>query len=123
MFESLANRKIIMWPKGSSVYIETVVIILLAIVSMSLQYGKLDSTFLRSPQLGVRVVGSLSIWFANKFILDYILQYRIDSNKVSQYLPFEMTIASVAVTSIIYLVFYPILLHLQVCKLENKTHQ
>lgn len=112
MFESLANRKTIMWPKGSSIYIETVVIILLAIVSMSLQYGKLDSTFLRSPQLGVRVVGSLCIWFANKFILDYILQSRIDSNKVSQYLPFEMTIASAAVTSIIYLVFYPILLHL-----------
>lgn len=112
MSESLANRKTTMWPKGSGIYIETVVIILLAIVSMSLEYGRLDSTVLLSPQLGVRVVGSLCIWFANKFILDYILQSRIDSNKVSQFLPFEMTIASVAVTSIIYLVFYPILLHL-----------
>jgi len=98
--------------KGSSIYIETVVIILLAIVSMSLEYGRLDSTVLLSPQLVVRVVGSLCIWFANKLILDYILQSKIDSDKVSQFLPFEMTIASVAVTSVIYLVFYPILLHL-----------
>jgi hypothetical protein len=112
MSEYLVNRKTILWPKSSGIYIETVVIILLAIVSMSLEYGRLDSTVLLSPQLGVRVVGSLCIWFANKFILDYILQSRIDSNKVSQFLPFEMTIASVAVTSIIYLVFYPILLHL-----------
>lgn len=112
MSESLENRKTTMWPKGSRIYIETVVIILLAILSMSLERGRLDSTVLLSPQLVVRIAGSLCIWFANKFILDYILQSRIDSNKVSQFLPFEMTIASVAVTSIIYLVFYPILLHL-----------
>ena len=79
---------------------------------MSLQYGRLDSTVLLSPQLGVRIFGSLCVWFANKFTLDYILQSRIDSNKVSQFLPFEMTIVSVAVTSIIYLIFYPILLYL-----------
>ena len=112
MSESLENRKTTMWPKGSRIYIETVVIILLAILSMSLERGRLDSTVLLSPQLVVRIAGSLCIWFANKFILDYILQSRIDSNKVSQFLPFEMTIASVAMTSIIYLVFYPILLHL-----------
>lgn len=67
---------------------------------------------LLSLELGVRIIGSLCIWFGNKFALDYILQSRIDSNKVSQFLPFEMTIASVAVTSIIYFVFYPILLFL-----------
>ncbi|MDB4270467.1 LytTR family transcriptional regulator DNA-binding domain-containing protein [bacterium] len=107
-----ANRKTSIWPKDGVIYIETVVIILLAIVSMSLQYGRLDSTVLLSPQLGVRIFGSLCVWFANKFTLDYILQSRIDSNKVSQFLPFEMTIVSVAVTSIIYLIFYPILLYL-----------
>jgi hypothetical protein len=112
MSETPANRKIDIWPKGGAIYIETFVIILLAIVSMSLQYSRLDSTILLSPQLGVRIVGSLCIWFANKFTLNYILQSRIDSNKVSQFLPFEMTIASVAVTSIIYLIFYPILLYL-----------
>lgn len=112
MPESMANRKSTMWPKGKGIYIETVVIVLLAIVAMSLERARLDSTVLLSPQLGVRVAGSLFIWFANKFILDYILQSRIDSNKVSQFLPFEMTIASVAVTSVIYLFFYPILLHL-----------
>jgi hypothetical protein len=81
-------------------------------VSMSLQYGRLDATILLSPQLGVRILGSLCLWFANKFVLDYILQSKIDSHKVSQFLPFEMTLASVAVTSIIYLIFYPILLYL-----------
>lgn len=112
MSESPANRKTSIWPKDGAIYIETVVIILLAIVSMSLQYGRLDFTVLLSPQLGVRIFGSLCVWFANKFTLDYILQSRIDSNKVSQFLPFEITIASVIVTSIIYLIFYPILLYL-----------
>ena len=54
----------------------------------------------------------MCIWFANKFTLDYLLQSRSDSNKVSQFLPFEMTLASVAVTSIIYFIFYPVLLYL-----------
>ena len=112
MFETPSNKKTSIWPKDGAIYTETVVIILLAIVSMSLQYGRLDLTTLLSPQLGVRIIGSLCVWFANKYTLDYILQSRIDSNKVSQYLPFEMTIASVAVTSIIYLIFYPILLYL-----------
>ena len=67
---------------------------------------------LLSLELWVRVLGSLCIWFGNKFTLDYMLQSRIDSNKVSQFLPFEMTLASVAVTSTIYFIFYPILLYL-----------
>jgi hypothetical protein len=112
MSESAANRKTGMWPKGRAVYIETATIIVFAMVSMSLQYGRLDATILLSPQLGVRILGSLCLWFANKFVLDYILQSKIDSHKVSQFLPFEMTLASVAVTSIIYLIFYPILLYL-----------
>lgn len=112
MSESPANRKTGMWPKGKAIYIEIVTIIVFAIVSMALQYGRLDATILISPQLGVRILGSLCLWFANKFVLDYILQSKIDSNKVSQFLPFEMTVASVAVTTIIYLIFYPILLYL-----------
>jgi hypothetical protein len=112
MSESAANRKTGMWPKGRAIYIETATIIVFAMVSMSLQYGRLDATILLSPQLGVRILGSLCLWFANKFVLDYILQSKIDSHKVSQFLPFEMTLASVAVTSIIYLIFYPILLYL-----------
>jgi hypothetical protein len=118
MSESPANRKTGMWPKGKAIYIETVTIIVLAIVSMALQYGRLDATILLSPQLGVRIFGSLCLWFANKFVLDYILQSKIDSNKVSQFLPFEMTVASVAVTSIIYLIFYPILLYLNQLSFE-----
>lgn len=101
-----------MWPKGRSIYIETFVIILLAILSMSIQRGLFDYNLMLSPQLGVRIIGSLCVWFANKFTLNYILQSRIDTNKVSQSLPFEMTIASIGVTSIIYIIFYPVLLYL-----------
>jgi hypothetical protein len=79
---------------------------------ISLQYGKFDSTVLLSGQFGIRIFGSLFIWFANKFTLEYILQSRIDSNKVTQFLPFELTVASVTVTSIIYVIFYPIISYL-----------
>ena len=103
-------NKLDVWPKDRvSYYIETAVIILMAIFSMSLQYGRFDTTTLLSTQLGIRVFGTLLIWFANKFTLEYILQSKIDSNKVTQFLPFELTVASVAITSIIYLIFYPIL--------------
>ena len=113
MPEASANSKTDVWPKDlTTYYIETVAIILLAMVSMSLQYGRLDSTILLSTQLGLRIFGSLCIWFANKFTLEYILQSRINSNKVTQFLPFELTVASVVVTSIIYFIFYPIISYL-----------
>jgi hypothetical protein len=107
------SRKIDLWPKNWTIYyIETVFIILLAMFSMLLQYGKLDFILLLSPQLGLRIIGSLCIWFANRFTLEYILQSRIDSNKLSQFLPFELTIASLAVISISYLIFYPVISYL-----------
>lgn len=112
MSETPAERKTGIWPKGRATYIETALVILLAVISMSLQYGRFDSVLLLSPELWVRILGSLCIWFANKFTLDYMLQSRIDSNRVSQFLPLEMTLASVAVTSIVYFVFYPILVFL-----------
>ena len=112
MSETPAERKTGIWPKGRATYIETALVILLAVVSMSLQYGRFDSVLLLSPELWVRILGSLCIWFANKFTLDYMLQSRIDSNRVSQFLPLEMTLASVAVTSIVYFIFYPILVFL-----------
>jgi hypothetical protein len=106
-------NKLDVWPKDwVTYYIETAVIILMTIFSMSLQYGRFDSTILLSTQLGIRIFGTLLIWFANKFTLEYILQSKIDSNKVTQFLPFELTVASVAITSIIYLIFYPILVYL-----------
>jgi len=105
--------KLDIWPKDQvTYYIETAVIILMAIISMSLQYGRFDSTILLSTQLGIRIIGTLLIWFANKFTLEYILQSKINSNKVTQFLPFELTVASVAITSIIFLIFYPILVYL-----------
>ena len=114
MSETTANRKTDVWPKSGAIYIETIAIILLAIFSMSLQYGRLDSTVLLSAELGLRIFGSLGVWFANLFTLEYILQSRIDSNKVTQFLPFELTVASVTVTSIIYVIFYPIFIYLNI---------
>ncbi len=102
-----------LWPKKWSTYlIETVVIVSLAIFSMSLDYGRWDIARLPQPQLTLRMIGSLCIWFANRFMLEYLLQSRIDANKVTQYLPFEMTLASVALTSMVYLILYPIFLYL-----------
>ena len=83
-----------MWPKGGSVYLEIAAIIVLAIVSMSLQHNRIDAGLLLSPQLGIRILGSLCVWFGNKFVLDYILQSRIDSNKLSKFLPLEMTLVT-----------------------------
>jgi len=115
MSEIPMNIKTDLWPKNrTTYYIETAAIILLAILSMSLEYGRLDSTLLLSSQLGLRIFGSLCLWFANRFILEYILQSRIDSNKVTQFLPFELTIASITVTSIIYIIFYPIFIYLNI---------
>jgi len=113
MSDTLKQNKIEMWPKDWSIYhIETFVIILIAIISMSLQYGRFDASILLSSQLAIRIFGTLLVWFANKFTLEYILQSRINANTVTQFLPFELTVTSLGVTSIIYLIIYPILAYL-----------
>jgi hypothetical protein len=113
MSDTMTSSKTEMWPKNwASYFIETLFIILLNIVLLSLQHGKLDYTLLLSAQLGLRIIGSLCLWFANKFVLERMLQSRIDANKVTQYLLFELTVASVTVTSIIYIIFYPIFIYL-----------
>lgn len=115
MPEAPTNSKTDMWPKNRAIYyIETVAIILMALFSMSLQYGSLDSTVLLSAQLVVRIFGSLCLWFANRFTLEYLLQSRIDSNRITQFLPLELTVASIALTSIIYVIFYPIFIYLNI---------
>lgn len=54
MSETPANRLSDMWSRERAFYVEKFAMILLAIASMSLQYGKLDSTILLSPQLGIK---------------------------------------------------------------------
>jgi hypothetical protein len=113
MSETPANSKTDLWPKNRiTYYIETIVIVLIAIFSMSLQHGRFDSTILLSDQLVVRIFGSLCIWFGNRFTLEYILQSRIESNRVTQFLPLELAVASVTVTAIIYVIFYLIFIYL-----------
>ena len=119
MPETPVIRTTDVWPKNrTTYYIETVVIILMALFSTSLWYGRLDSTVLLSAQLWVRIFGSLSLWFANRFALEYILQSRIDSNRITQFLPLELTVASITVTSIIYVIFYPIFIYLNILSFE-----
>jgi hypothetical protein len=115
MSETPAIRKTDVWPKNWTAYfIETVAIIFLNMALLSLQHGKLDYSILLSPHLGLRIFGSLCLWFANRFILEYILQTRIDSNRITQFLPLELTVASITVTSIIYVIFYPIFIYLNI---------
>jgi hypothetical protein len=115
MSEIPAKRKTDVWPKkGGIYYIETVVIILMSVFSLFLQYGRLDFAVLLSAHSAVTILGSLSLWFANRFTLEYILQSRIEANRVTQFLPLELTAASVTVTSIIYVIFYPILIYLNI---------
>ena len=65
-----------------------------------------------SLNTGVTIIGSICVWFANRFVLEYILQARIDANKVTQFLPLELTVASIAVTAFLYVVFYPVFVYL-----------
>jgi len=115
MPEAPANKKTDVWPKNWAIYyIETIVIIVMAIFSLFLQYGRLDSTVLLSAHSVLTILGSLCLWFANRFTLEYILQSRIDSNRITQFLPLELTVASVTVTSIIYVIFYPFFIYLNI---------
>jgi hypothetical protein len=118
MSETPAIRKTDVWPKNWTAYfIETVAIIFLNMALLSIQHGKLDYSILLSPQLGLRIFGSLCLWFANRLILEYILQTRIDSNRITQFLPLELTVASITVTSIIYIIFYLIFIYLNILSL------
>ena len=106
MSETPANTKIYVEPQSGAIYIETVVVILVAIFSLFLQYGSIGYTVLLSYHSVFTIVGSLSVWFVNKYTLENILQSRIESNRITQYLPFELMAASFVVTSIIYVFIY-----------------
>ena len=117
MSEALTNQKTEVWPNNGAVYlIETVFIILVSIFSLFVHYGRLDSTILPSSHMWITIFGSLSLWFANRFILEYIVQSKINSNKITQFLPLELTVASITVTSVIYILFYPFLIYLNILK-------
>jgi len=102
MSETPANRKTRAWPLSGAIYVETVVVILTAMFALFLQYGSIDYTVLLSYHSVFTIVAFLCVWFVNKYTLENILQSRIESNKITQYLPFELMAASFVVTSIIY---------------------
>ncbi len=113
MSETLANSKTDVEPKSGVIYIETVVVILMAMFTQVLQYGSIEYTVLLSYHSGLTILGSLCVWFVNRFTLGHILQSRIESNKITRHLPFELLVTSVIVTSIIYIIFYPIFSYLE----------
>ena len=113
MSETKANRKKDVWPKSRAIYLETVAVVLLALFTLFLQYGRIDYTILLSYHAVLTILASLSVWFANMYALEKILQSRIESDKITQYLPFELLAASVTVTSIIYVIVYLIFSYLE----------
>jgi|GEM_PF-6002258 len=106
MSETPANRKTDAWPISGAIYIEAVIVILTAMFALFLQYGSIDYTVLLSYHSVFTIVAFLCVWFVNKYTLENILQSRIESNKITQYLPFELMSASFVVTSIIYVFAY-----------------
>ena len=115
MSESPTNIITDLWPKNWAIYfIETAVIISMVIFTQLLQNGSIEDNMLLSHRSGITILGSLCLWFANRFTLEYILQSRIDSNRITQYLPLELTVASVTVSSIIYVIFYPIFIYFNI---------
>ncbi len=114
MSETPANRKTGAWPISGTIYIEAVIVILTAMFALFLQYGSIDYTVLLSYHSVFTIVAFLCVWFVNKYTLENILQSRIESNKITQYLPFELMAASFVVTSIIYVIFYPIFIYLNI---------
>ncbi len=113
MSESPANRKTGIWLKSRTFFAETVVIIILAIFLLFLQHGSIKYTVLRSSHAFLTIIASLSVWFVNRITLEHILQSRIESNKITRHLPFELLAASVIVTSIIYAITYFIFSYLE----------
>ncbi len=106
MSETPANRKTDVWPKSEAIYIESVVVILMALCILFLQHRSIEYTVLLSYHSLLTIFASLCVWFVNRIILEKILQFRIESNKITLYLPFELMVASVTVTSAIYVIVY-----------------
>ncbi len=113
MSETPANRKTDVWPKSGAIYIEAIVVIFIAMFSMFLQYGSVEFTALLSYHAFLTIIASLCVWFVNRLTLEYILQSRIKSNKVTRYLPFELMMVSILVTSTIYIFAYLIFSYLE----------
>jgi hypothetical protein len=113
MPKSRTNKKKDLWPGSGVIYIEAVVVIFITMFSLFLQYGSIKITALLSNHALITLIASLCVWFVNRFTLEYILQSRIESNKITLYLPFELLAASSIVTSIIYAITYLIVINLE----------
>jgi len=112
MSKSMTKKKAL-WPGRGTIYIEAVVIIFITLFSLILQYGSIEFTAFLSYHAFLTIVASLCVWFMNRLILEHILQSRIESNKITIYLPFELLVASCTVTSIIYTITYLILRYVE----------
>lgn len=113
MSENPADSKTGVWPNSNAIFIETVVIILIAMFSLFLQHGSIDYTVLVSNHALIVGIGSLGVWFVNRFTLERILQSRIESGKITRYLPFELLVASILATTTVYIPLYLIFVYLE----------
>jgi low affinity Fe/Cu permease len=113
MLQTPANIKADVLPKNRAIYLETLGVIVVSLFSLFLQHGNLNYTILTSYYTGLVVIGSLSFWFVNKYILEQILQSRIEADNVTHYLPLELFTASFIVTSIFYVAVYSIFIYLE----------
>lgn len=113
MSETPAKTKSVEWLKNSAMYKEGAVVILLGLFMLFLQYGSISYKVLLSYHAFLTIIAGLCVWFANRFTLDFILQSRIESNKITRYLPFELIAASMIVTSVIYVIVYFIFNYLE----------
>lgn len=112
--KGLWNEETQKWgPINPPIFIETVVVIVMAIVLLFFQYGSIDYKVLLSFHALFTIVASLCVWFANRFALGKILQSRIESDKITPNLPFELIAVAVLVTSIIYIIAYLIFSYLE----------
>ena len=113
MSESNMTRVIHWWSKNKTTCVQTLFILLVVLYSLFLQHGRLNSTILINSHSILTLIGSLCVWFANKFVFEQIFQSKIEANKISKGLPFELLTASVIVTSIIYIVFYSLIVYMK----------
>ena len=113
MSETQVRTKTDVWPKSGVIFIESVVVILLAIFSLFLQHGGIEYPLLLTYHSVLTIFGGLCVWFVNRITLEHILQSRIESDKITRYLPFELLVASILVTSTIYVIFYLIFSYLE----------
>ena len=111
-----SNKKTTQRNRIAPIYVEAMMVIIVALFIVILQFGTLEPSNFLSFHAFFTVMASLSVWYINRMVSELILQSRIEANKVTRQLPFELLGASVVVTSVVYILIF--LVYSYVEKLE-----